>query len=62
MFSNPGFKYNFFANNIIKASAKDMMQKELGLEIESEANSSATESRNDLIEAPSPKRKNTIHC
>ena len=56
---DPRFKDKFFVNNIIRASAKDMLEEELEADSaeESEINSlaSATEGRNDSTRTPSPK-------
>ena len=58
---DPRFKDKFFVNNIIRASAKDMLEEELEADSaeESEVNSSAsaTEGRNDSTRTPSPKRQ-----
>ena len=58
---DPRFKAKFFVNNIIRASAKDMLEEELEADSaeESEVNSSAsaTEGRNDSTQTPSPKQQ-----
>ena len=61
---DPRFKGKFFVNNIIRASAKDMLEVELEADSaeESEVNSSAsaTEGRIDSTWTPSPKQQNVI--
>ena len=60
---DPRFKDKFFATNIIRASAQDMLEEELQVDLaqmSENTSTSVTEGRNDSLHTPSPKRQNMI--
>ena len=57
---DPRFKDKFFANNIVRASAQDMLEEELQADLAQmpdNISTSVAEGRNDLLHTPSPKRQ-----